>query len=129
MNSAELEYLTQRLKQSIGILHKQDIQGIAKFLAPVHCPTSTVLGQHSILLGDDCAAIPDGEGYLLLACEGMMPFLMESDPWFAGWSAVMVNISDIYAMGGRAIAIVDTLWSTTTELNPLLLAGMREHAA
>ena len=40
----------------------------------------------------------------------------------------MVNISDIYAMGGRAIAIVDTLWSTTTELNPLLLAGMQAAA-
>jgi len=128
MNSAELDHLTQRLKQSIGILHKQDIQGIAKLLSPVHFPKRTVLSAHSILLGDDCAAIPDGEGYLLLACEGMMPFLMESDPWFAGWSAVMVNISDIYAMGGRAIAIVDTLWSTTTELNPLLLAGMQAAA-
>ena len=32
-------------------------------------------------------------------------------PWFAGYSSVMVNVSDIYAMGGRPLAVVDALWS------------------
>lgn len=81
-----------------------------------------------LLLGDDCAAIPDRDGYLLLAAEGMMPFLVESEPWFAGWCAVMVNISDIYAMGGRPIAVVDTLWSQSATLSEPLLAGMQAAA-
>jgi len=33
-------------------------------------------------------------------------------PWFAGYCGVMVNVSDIYAMGGRPTAVVDALWST-----------------
>jgi uncharacterized protein len=113
----ELDRLAHTLKQSLGIVHKQDIQTIAKFLATENAASE-------VLLGDDCAAIPDGDGYLLLAAEGMMPDFVTTDPWFAGWSAVMVNVSDIYAMGGRPIAIVDTLWSQDAAISQPLLAGM-----
>ncbi len=112
-----LEELAVRLKQSLGIIQKQDIQ-IA----------SQILGLHSgspIQVGDDCAAIPDGDGYLLLAAEGMWHVLVESDPWFAGWCAVMVNISDIAAMGGVAIAIVDTIWTEGNAKAVPLLEGMK----
>jgi uncharacterized protein len=111
----KLDLLAHQLRQSVGIMHKQDIQTIARHLS---------LATHEILLGDDCAAIPDGDGYLLLAAEGMMPDFVESDPWFAGWSAVMVNVSDIYAMGGRPIAVVDTIWSQDSTISQPLLAGM-----
>jgi uncharacterized protein len=113
----ELDLLAQTLKQSLGIVHKQDIQTIAKFLATENAASD-------VLMGDDCAAIPDGDGYLLLAAEGMMPDFVVADPWFAGWSAVMVNVSDIYAMGGRPIAIVDTIWSQDPAISQPLLAGM-----
>jgi uncharacterized protein len=117
----DLQLLAQTIKESLGIRHKQDIQSVARFLAIDRIPSE-------ILLGDDCAAIPDQDGYLLLAAEGMMPFLVESDPWFAGWSAVMVNVSDIYAMGGRPIAVVDTIWSQSAEISQPLLAGMQAAA-
>ena len=67
-----------------------------------HAPATESAG--NIALGDDCAAIPDpvGGGHLLFAAEGMLPAFVESDPWFAGYSAVMVNLSDIAAMGGAA---------------------------
>lgn len=116
-----LEALTAQLQRSLGILYKRDIQTAAR-----------VLGQRTglntatpILLGDDCAAIPDGNEYLLLAAEGIAPFLVETEPWFAGWSAVLVNVSDIYAMGGRPIAVVDALWSQSTEATQPIWAGMQ----
>ncbi|HSM83960.1 MAG TPA: sll0787 family AIR synthase-like protein, partial [Nodosilinea sp.] len=115
-----LRELAAELRRSLGILHKQDIQTAADRLGRhVHSTT-----QKPILLGDDCAAIPDGDGYLLLAAEGMWPTLVETDPWFAGWCAVMVNVSDIYAMGGRPIAVVDTLWSQSPQAAELLWQGM-----
>jgi AIR synthase-related protein len=118
-----LSTLISHLKNALGILHKQDIQTAAnRLMQAVHTSTSPVL------LGDDCAAIPDGEGYLLLAAEGILPAFVESDPWFAGWCAVMVNVSDIYAMGGRAIAVVDTLWSQSTDATQPLLEGMQAAA-
>ncbi len=115
--------LAARLRRSLGITQKQDIQMIARTLLSDASPTNP-----TILLGDDCAVIPDGEGYLLLAAEGMLPLLVETEPWFAGWSAVMVNVSDIYAMGGRPIAIVDTLWSQSMSQSAPLLEGMRAAA-
>ena len=33
--------------------------------------------------------------------------LRRADPWFAGWCGVMVNVSDVAAMGGRPLAVVD----------------------
>jgi uncharacterized protein len=114
-----LNFSASTLKQSLGIVHKQDIQAVSRLLSN---------NPSNILLGDDCAAIPDGDNYLLLATEGIMPFLVESDPWFAGWSAVMVNISDIYAMGGRPIAIVDTIWSQSNNISQSLITGMKAAA-
>jgi hypothetical protein len=64
-----------------------------------------------------------------MAAEGMLPSLVETEPWFAGWCAVMVNVSDIYAMGGTPIAVVDTIWSQTTAMSELLLEGMKAAAA
>lgn len=128
MTPTELTRLAHALKQSQGILHKQDIQPVSRLLSTFNSPQREGTNPPIPRLGDDCAALPDGDGYLLLAAEGMMPFLVATDPWFAGWSAVMVNVSDIYAMGGRPIAVIDTLWSDTLDLSKPLLAGMQAAA-
>ncbi|MEM6256584.1 MAG: sll0787 family AIR synthase-like protein, partial [Cyanobacteria bacterium P01_D01_bin.156] len=78
--------------------------------------------------GDDCAAIPDGDRHLLLAAEGLWPQLVTQDPWFAGWCAIMVNVSDIAAMGGTPIAVVDTLWSQSVIASAPLWQGMQAAA-
>ena len=118
-----LPSLVERLQQSLSLAQKQDIQTASQALS-----VGAEWQSAEVLLGDDCAAIPDGDGYLLLAAEGMLPSLVESDPWFAGWSAVMVNVSDIYAMGGRPIAVVDALWSQSTDLTTSIWDGMKAAA-
>ena len=113
----DLEQLANELKQSLGIMQKQDIQIAGQMLG--------LQRDDRIRIGDDCATIDDGDGYLLLAAEGMWHVLVETDPWFAGWCAVMVNVSDIAAMGGKAIAVVDTIWTENiTQARPLL-AGIK----
>ena len=77
------------------------------------------------MLGDDTAVVPAQTGQLLLACEGMHPDLVEEDPWFAGWCGVLVNLSDIAAMGGRPLALVNSVWSGHSEGMSALLEGMR----
>lgn len=77
-----------------------------------------------IALGDDCAAIPDGDGWLLFAAEGMLESFVADDPWFAGYSAVMVNLSDVAAMGGRPLAVVDVLWTPGAERSEEIWSGM-----
>ncbi|MEO0376638.1 MAG: sll0787 family AIR synthase-like protein [Cyanobacteria bacterium P01_A01_bin.17] len=117
-----LTELAANLRQTLGILHKQDIQPVAHHLGR-WVPDNTT--DTPIWLGDDCAAIPDGEGYLLLAAEGMWSVLVETEPWFAGWCGVLVNVSDIYAMGGKPVAVVDALWSRSIEQSQQLWDGMK----
>lgn len=122
--SVVLADLIAALQASTGILHKQDIQTAADALGQ----TVWSKDQQTVRLGDDCAAIPDGDGYLLLAAEGISPQFVERSPWFAGWCAVMVNLSDIAAMGGEAIALVDALWSRSVDDTQLIWAGMKAAA-
>ncbi len=101
------------LRQAQGVAHKQDI-------APVLARLNLDAMSH-IAVGDDCAAIPDGDGFLLLAIEGFMPGFIAADPYFAGYCGVMVNLSDIAAMGGRALAVVDAIWTQdAASANPIL---------
>src|SRR3954464_15367590 len=77
-----------------------------------------------ILNGDDTAALPDADGYTLFAGGGIRPGRVTSDPCFAGFCSVMVNLSDIAAMGGRPWAVVDVLFMGSGE-NGRVLEGMQ----
>ena len=122
-SSPVLTELVASLQSSLSILNKRDIQTAANSIGQY----AQGIEQNSrpIRLGDDCAAIPDGDGYLLLASEGIWPQLVTEDPWFAGWCAVMVNLSDIAAMGGYPVAMVDALWSKSIEGSRELWLGMQ----
>ncbi|MEA2700223.1 MAG: uncharacterized protein QOI66_4494 [Myxococcales bacterium] len=121
-----LPELASRLRSALGVEHKREIQSASRhFSALCNGPW----GAGKVRLGDDTAAIPDGEGFLLLAAEGMSPELVSSEPRFAGYCAVMVNVSDVYSMGGRPLAIVDALFSTSAEAAEPLWAGMADAAA
>ena len=103
-----LEKLVRELAAHPSILEKATI-------AQAYERAASVAGE--VTLGDDCAAIPDPAtaGYLLFAAEGMISSFVEEDPWFAGYSAVMVNLSDVAAMGGTPIAITDVLWRSEAD--------------
>lgn len=107
--------LADTLRASRGFAHKRDIAGA---LAALGGPAGAVRN------GDDCAAIPDGDGFLLFAIEGFVEDFVRTMPWFAGWCGVMVNVSDIAAMGGRPVAVVDALWSAGAEAASPVLQGL-----
>ncbi|MFT8778110.1 MAG: AIR synthase related protein, partial [Gluconacetobacter liquefaciens] len=108
------------LRESRALAAKRDIAGTVAALG--------YGGAEAIRLGDDCAAIPDGDGYLLFASEGFQDGFVRAMPWFAGYCGVMVNVSDIAAMGGRAIAVVDTLWGESAGGAAPILHGLRDGA-
>lgn len=121
MSALELTALVERLRALNGLDAKRDIQAPAAVFG--HHPFAE-LGLAS-RLGDDAAVLPAQDGALLLACEGMHPELVSDDPWFAGWSGVLVNLSDIAAMGGRPLALVNSVWSVGERAVAPLLEGMR----
>ncbi|BFG78946.1 methanogenesis marker 2 protein [Paraburkholderia terrae] len=111
------------MRASRGFRHKTDIAGVVASLAS-RLPNGTRDLAQAVAVGDDCAALADGDGYLLFAIEGLVSDFVETMPWFAGYSSVMVNISDVYAMGGRPLAVVDALWSDGLDAAGEILAGI-----
>ena len=113
-----LRQLADAVLAGRGTAHKTDIADAVAALG--------VDASSAIRVGDDCAAIPDGDGWLLFAIEGFVEDFVEADPRFAGWCGVMVNLSDIAAMGGRPLAVVDAIWARNRAQAEPVLAGLRE---
>jgi len=114
----DIATLADRLRASSGIAAKSDIASVAQSLG--------LSGNDVIPIGDDCAAIPDGDGFTLFAIEGFMNEFVAGDPWFAGWCGAMVNISDVAAMGGRPTALVNAIWANGEAGAAPVLAGLKE---
>lgn len=119
----DLPGLLARLRVTPAMLSKQAIQLPAAVLGGTNKVLSR--GELYALPGDDTAAIACDGQYQLLAMEGMLPGFVSAAPWFAGWSAVMANVSDITAMGGRATAVVNAYWHHDQEAAQQVLAGIR----
>ncbi len=79
--------------------------------------------------GEDAAVIRKGDDALLLAADGIWNKLMEADPYWSGFCAVLVNIHDIAAMGGDALALVDILSFTDETLMQEVTRGMADAAS
>lgn len=114
--TVHLPILLTEVAERSGLSAKADIARVTSELPALP------VGWHAN--GDDSAAIPDGDGYQLLAIEGFINGFVDQDPWFAGWCGVMVNISDIAAMGGRPVAVVNALWDSEAEHAAQIMAGM-----
>jgi AIR synthase-related protein len=102
MSALALDTLVAATRAHVTATHKQDIQCVAEVLRAAG-------GNTVVPNGDDTAVIADAGGYLLIAAEGMIPSFVQRDPWFAGFCSVLVNVSDVAAMGGRPLAVVDVI--------------------
>jgi selenophosphate synthetase-related protein len=98
MNSSVLADVVERFRSFPAIRAKASLSMVAEVLGKTdwtHGP------------GDDTAVIESGEQQLLFAGEAIWPPLVRSDPFGAGVAAVVANVNDVAAMGGRGLALVD----------------------
>ena len=112
-DSLDLTALLQTLRSTPAMLSKQAIQQPAAVLGAT--PKALSRAELYALPGDDTAAIACGDHFQLLAIEGMLPGFVKAAPWFAGWSAVMANVSDITDL---AIARIDVFLGDGPEALP-----------
>ncbi|MFB6344535.1 MAG: sll0787 family AIR synthase-like protein [bacterium] len=118
----KLSRLVDQLKNQYPWEQKQFIQELS---ASWSSHVQTADGR-DVMLGDDAAAIPSKGSYLLLASELILPDLVQNKPEMAGRSAVLANVNDIYAMGGRPVAIQDVMLSSNAEHVDRLQNGLDE---
>lgn len=70
--------------------------------------------------GDDAAAIASRGTKVLAAGEAVSPQFLAVDPFGAGIAAVVANVNDVAAMGGRCRGIIDTVVGPETVAREVL---------
>jgi uncharacterized protein len=104
----DLERLIATVRSAPGLLGKRDVQIVRR------------LGVD----GDDAALIPHRGEFLVTCGEAISPPFLEADPFGAGTAAVVTNVSDVRAMGGRPLALVDMLVSPSRAHAEQVLDGI-----
>ena len=119
----DLQKLAESIRTFDGTSRKGPIASVSEIFAEV----ADAYGGCVADFGDDAAAIDIGNGdVILLAADGIWGRLIEKSPWWAGFTAVIVNINDIIAMGGRPLAMVDVVSSSDSETFREIFKGMAE---
>ncbi|HWQ20260.1 MAG TPA: methanogenesis marker 2 protein [Methanotrichaceae archaeon] len=114
-----LESLAQELRGFVGITRKKQIGDLISHFPAV---SKAIIAD----FGEDAAVVDDGFDVILFAADGIWSRLMEADPEWAGYCAVLVNVHDIAAMGGWPLAMVDVLSVSSPEIAESVLRGMRK---
>ena len=114
----DVQSLADEIRRYPGVTRKKTISDVIRFFP--HIPHSNVLAAY----GDDAAVIGFNDDVLLLAADGIMESLMRSNPYYAGYFAVLVNINDISAMGGIPLAMVDIVSMKEEKVCAQVMKGM-----
>ena len=88
----DLDGIVHAIRNFHGILRKNTVHEIVHYL-----PTSSFTNVIASM-GEDAAAIEYGDTCILFAADGIMESLVKTDPFYAGYFAVLVNVNDIAAM-------------------------------
>ncbi len=116
----QLQDIISAIREFPGVTRKHRIHEVVDFLPTDKFPRVKAAE------GEDAAAIDMGDRYILFATDGIMESLVATDPYMAGYFAVLVNVNDIAAMGGRATAMVDVMSASNDQICGRLLRGLEE---
>ena len=110
----DFEELVKSLQEFVGVSRKNSIEKVTNTLGEVY----NISGEVLLDFGDDASAIDIGNNQvILLAADGIWGQLMSVNPYWAGYCSVLVNVNDIAAMGGKPIAMVNTMSILDDEIN------------
>lgn len=73
-------------------------------------------------VGDDGAPVPGTD--VVVACDAILPSMVERDPEWAGWCAVLVNLNDLHAMGASPTGLLDAVAARDASFARRILRGL-----
>jgi uncharacterized protein len=107
---SDLKALVAAVRSAPGLLGKRDVKLIERLGGGID--------------GDDAALVSHHGEFLVICGEAISPPFVAADPFGAGTAAVVTNVSDVRAMGGRPLALVDMLVSPDHEHAERVLDGI-----
>jgi putative N-acetyltransferase (TIGR04045 family) len=75
-------------------------------------------------VGDDASPVPGSD--LLAACDAILPSMVERDPEWAGWCAVLVNLNDLSAMGAAPVGLLDAVGARDASFARRVFRGLQD---
>ncbi len=117
-----LKDIVRAVKEYEGVIRKKPIHNVVDILKKADCSFDRVIAD----FGEDSAAIQLGENVLVFAADGVWDRLIKTDPWWAGYCAVLVNVNDVYAMGGEPIGMVNVVSMQNEKFCYKAIEGMRD---
>jgi len=116
-----IQTIIKEIRAYPGLTRKQEIYRVTNMLQAV-----TDYGNTIADFGEDAAVVEHNGTYLLLAAEGIWSGLIESNPYGAGKASVMASVNDIYAMGGRPLAMVNVIGIPDKKYYDEIIRGIRK---
>ncbi|MCC7553775.1 MAG: methanogenesis marker 2 protein [Methanobacteriaceae archaeon] len=118
-----LKSLIKSLQEFEGVTRKKSIGIVTNILDDVYNISGNVIIEN----GDDASVIDIGNNQVILfATDGIWEKLVESNPYWAGYCSVLVNVNDIAAMGGKPLAMVNILSVENDEIYNDILLGIKD---
>lgn len=65
---------------------------------------------------------------MIAACDAIVPSMVERDPEWAGWCAVLVNVNDLAAMGASPLGLLDAVGARDAAHAARVLSGLTRAA-
>lgn len=113
------------------VLMTWPVDRVARLVARTKAPLGSLLaplstGPHGLggagFVGDDAAPVPGSD--LVAATDAILPSMVERDPTWAGWCAVLVNLNDVAAMGASPVALLDALGARDASFASRVVRGI-----
>jgi putative N-acetyltransferase (TIGR04045 family) len=110
------------------VLMRWPIDRIARLVAATKQPLGALVRGMAPpgWVGDDGAPVPGSD--LIAACDAILPSMVERDPDWAGWCAVLVNMNDLAAMGADPVGLLNAVGARDAAFAARVLGGLRRAA-
>ena len=121
-----LSDIVEAIRAFPGITRKHTIHEIVRVL-----PT-TSFANVAASEGEDAAAIEFGDDYILFAADGIMESLLKTNPFYAGYFAVLVNVNGSCQVADKCLEYgteMMVMISTDKAVNPTNIMGCSKRLA
>jgi selenophosphate synthetase-related protein len=95
-----LKRIAENIRNNPYIIEKKEINPIVQYIDNNSFKSSKIFTD----IGEDSASIEDNEKLVLVTTDRIRTSFIESFPFGAGFSSILVSVDDIYACGGTPLA-------------------------
>ncbi len=115
-----LKRLAESIRNNENVIQKKEISPIIQFIKENSFKTERIFSD----MGEDSAAVRDGDKYILITTDRIITFFVENYPFGAGFSSILVSVDDIYACGGKPLGASIILSFKKKKIGNQILKGI-----